>query len=204
MEILFLLVTGFTIGITGAMIPGPLTFFTVSATLRTNGFAGLKTVSGHIAVEFILIGLTALGLHGLFTSERFLSAASAVGGVALIAMGAILIANSGRMCLIDKEAGSKFSRGLFAGGFFFSAVSPGFLVWWATIGVSTLTRAFLYGVAGVSALVLGHWLADVLWYWFISYAVDRGKTYLNDGSYRNMVRVFSAALIAIGGYFLFG
>jgi len=97
-----------------------------------------------------------------------------------------------------------WSKLMHAGGVFFSAISPGFLIWWATIGVSTTIRALLSGVVGVLALMLGHWVADLIWHWFLSYAVDKGKVYLNDRWYQNIIRFLSILLAVLGGIALFG
>jgi len=202
MEFLFIFCAGFTIGITGAIIPGPLTFFAVTETLKTDGFAGAKAISGHIAFEALLIGLLFLGFKGFFASERFLNTVSLVGGIALAAMGMILLINSPRMKLSSGGSGQGFSKGLFLGGVFFSAVSPGFIIWWATIGLSTMVKALLSGMAGVGVLLLGHWLADLSWYSILSYSVHKGRSQMGDKGYRNLARFFSIMLIALGAYFL--
>ena len=202
MDLIFLLFTGIIIGISGAMIPGPLTLFTVSEALKTNRFAGLKIILGHIVLEFILIGVILLGFQKFLSSKRFILAVSIIGGLALIIMGIILLLNAARMKLSDKKTDSGFNRGLVIGGIFFSIISPGFLVWWSTIGVSTVVRALLFGITGVIVLTSGHWLADIFWYWSISYAVDKGKTYLSDRLYQNVMRAFSVLLIVLGLYFL--
>ncbi len=201
-DLILLLFAGFVIGITGAMIPGPLTFFTVSEALKNDKHAGLKAITGHILLEFLIIIFIFFGFHKFFTNERFLMYIYVIGGLALMAMGIILIVNSRNLKLVSKKSGPVFSKGLFIGGFFFSAISAGFLVWWATIGVSTIVRALLFGIIGVVLLAIGHWIADALWYWFLSYAVDRGKKYLTDSSYQNLVRIFSVFLILLGAYFI--
>jgi len=203
MDLLFILFTGVSIGISGAMIPGPLTLFTVSAALKTNKFAGLKTILGHIILEFIMIVAILLGFHKLVTYKGFLLAVSIVGGLALIIMGVALLLNAGKMRLSNIKTNAGFDKGLVVGGIFFSIVSPGFLVWWATIGFSTIIKASLFGIIGVAILILGHWLADILWYGFLSYAVDKGKMYLTGRSYQNIMRFFSVLLIILGLCFLF-
>ena len=197
-----MLFTGVAIGISGAMIPGTLTLFTVSEVLRTNKLAGFKIILGHIIIEFIMIVTIFLGFHRLFTYKEFLSATSIIGGLALIIMGVLLLLNAGKMKLSNIKTNLRFDKGLVIGGIFFSIVSPGFLVWWATIGFSTIIRASLFGIIGVMILNLGHWLADIFWYGFLSYAVDKGKVYLNDRSYQNIMRFFSALLIILGLHFL--
>ncbi|MBL7071541.1 MAG: LysE family transporter [Candidatus Omnitrophica bacterium] len=201
MDMMLLFLTGVTIGISGAMIPGPLTLFAASEVLRTNRFAGLKIVAGHIAIEFIFIIIILLGLQEFLSSNVFLTMASVVGGSALIVMGVILIVKAPKMTFLSKKTDTGFNKGLFIGGIVFSAISPGFLVWWATIGVSTLIRSLVFGVTGVIILTLGHWIADVGWYWSMSYALDKGKTRLNNGMCRNIIRFFSVLLIILGIHF---
>ena len=104
--------------------------------------------------------------------------------------------------MVKENSNSGFNKGLFIGGIIFSIVSPGFLIWWSTIGVSTIVKSLLYGITGLIFLVLGHWAADVIWHWVLSYAVDRGKMYLNDKAYQNILRFFAVLLVAIGLHFL--
>ncbi|OGW75619.1 MAG: hypothetical protein A2Z72_00460 [Omnitrophica bacterium RBG_13_46_9] len=117
-------------------------------------------------------------------------------------MGIILILTAPKMTALDKTVQPGFDKGLFIGGFLFSVISPGFIVWWATIGVSTIVKALLFGMAGVIFLTFGHWLADTLWYWSISYALDKGKAHLTDRTYRNAIRFFSILIIFLGFSFL--
>lgn len=203
MDLLFILFTGFTIGITGALIPGPLTFFTVSEAMKTGKHAGLKAIAGHIAVEMIIVLTIFLGFHKFFKDNTFLTFMYLVGGVALAIMGFILMLKSSKMKLLDRESHAKFNKGLFIGGAFFSIASPGFIIWWATIGVSTVVRALLLGISGVIFLTIGHWLADIAWYWLMSYAVHKGKAYINERSYRHMIRCFSLLLVFLGFYYIF-
>lgn len=202
MSLLFVLFTGFTIGITGAIIPGPFTLFTASEVLKTNRFAGFKILLGHIIIELLIIIAIFFGFHKVFTNKEFLKAVSAIGSMAFIIMGALLIMNSGKMRLSDMKDGSGFDKGIILGGIFFSIASPGFIVWWATIGFSTIARASLFGITGVIVLILGHWLADVLWYGSLSCAVDKGKAYLSNRMYHNIIRSAAILLIILGVSFL--
>jgi len=202
MDLILLFFTGIAIGLSGAMIPGPLTLFTISQVLKSNRFAGLKIVAGHVAIDLVFILVILFGLHGFLGSKDFLSATSAIGGLALITMGVILIVSAPGMTFLSKKADSPFNKGLFLGGIAFSLASPGFIIWWATIGVSTAVRSLLFGVSGLAMLSLGHWLADVGWYWTLSYALDKGKSYISEKMCRNIVRFFSLILIILGIQFL--
>ena len=199
---LIILGMGFTLGISGAMIPGPLTLFCVSEVLKTNKLAGLKVVLGHIVIEFIMVCVIVFGFSRFLSSRIFLAAASSVGGVALIMMGVLLLSRSGSMKLSDINTDARYGRGLIAGGILFSMSSPGFIVWWATIGLSTIVKVMLVGVIGIVVFMVGHWLADILWFGLLSCMVDRGKVYLSDRLYQNIMRFFSILLFVFGIYFL--
>jgi len=190
------------IGISGAMIPGPLTLFTVSEVLKTNRFTGLKIVLGHIISEFTLIAIIFLGFQRFLDSEKFIALISFIGGAALLAMGIVLFRNAPKMNIPQKDAEAGFNKGLVLGGIFFSAVSPGFIIWWATIGVSTVVRALLYGLIGVIVLSLGHWAADVGWYWLLSYGIDKGKRYLSEKTYQRIMRLLAVLLCILGVGFI--
>ena len=202
MNLFFVLFMGFTIGLSGAMIPGPFTLFTASEVLKSNRFAGFKTVLGHIIFEFILIVAIFLGFQKALINERFLLSVSIIGGSAFIIMGGLLFLKAGQMKISNIKTDSGFNKGLVLGGIFFSIVSPGFLVWWATIGFSTIVKVALLGIINVIALVLGHWLADILWYGFLSYAIEKGRVYLNDRLYQNIIRFLSILLVILGVHFL--
>lgn len=199
---MFLFLAGFSIGISGAIIPGPLTFFTVSGALRTGSKAGLKTMAGHIAVEFFLILCLYLGLREILTFPPFLSAISILGGAALMIMGIILFSGASGMTLPDKKDLKDHDKGLILGGMLFTITSPGFIIWWATIGVSTLSRAALSGAPGIIALIAGHWTADVAWYGSLSYGVDKGRAYMTDTVYRHTLRGSAVLLVLLGAAFI--
>ena len=128
---------------------------------------------------------------------------SGMGGIALIIMGVILLYGAARMSLqIKKEI--QFDYGSVIGGAFFSIVSPGFLIWWATIGFSVVLKSLLYGLWGLTVMALGHWLADIGWHWFLSYFVNKRKRSMDDGIYRNIVRALACGLVITGVYFCWG
>jgi threonine/homoserine/homoserine lactone efflux protein len=101
---------------------------------------------------------------------------------------------------MDKKV--DFDYGSLAGGAFFSIISPGFLIWWTTIGLSVILKSLLFGFMGFTMVALGHWLADISWHWFVSDFVHKGKVYLKDHHYHAIIRCLAIGLIATGIYFL--
>ncbi len=113
-------------------------------------------------------------------------------------MGVILILKAPGMKIERGDSLPKFKKGLFVGGFVFSGISPGFFVWWATIGISTIVVALSRGFIGVIVLMIGHWLADLVWLGSLSFAVDKGKKHLSERLYHNILRFFACALVTLG------
>jgi threonine/homoserine/homoserine lactone efflux protein len=201
MDLIFLFFGGVLTGLSGAMIPGPLFLFTVSESLKKNSNVGIRVVIGHMVVETLLIVLILIGLKEFLQSAIFIKTISLLGAAALMSMGIILIKNTSTMSLSAKKQ-VDFDYGVISGGAFFSAISPGFIIWWATIGASIFVQALLSGIIGVILLVSGHWLADAVWHWFVSFSVNKGKQYLSDAIYQKIIQLLALGLIFMGVYFL--
>ena len=200
MSFLVLFIMGLGTGLSGAMIPGPLFLFTVSESLKKDSLVGLRIAIGHMIIEAFFVVLIFLGFKNLVTSEGFMRLVSGLGGIALIGMGIMLLFGVAKMSL-RAEDGIEFDYGSVLGGAFFSIISPGFLIWWSTIGLSVVLKSLLFGLTGLVMVALGHWLADVGWHWFVSYFVNKGKCYLEDRSYRKIMRILAFGLVAAGIYF---
>jgi len=199
--IVFFLI-GLGTGLSGAMIPGPLFLFTCSQSLKKDMTVGLRIALGHIFIEIIFVTCIFIGFKNFLASELFMRVVSTVGGIGLSGMGFILFRGAGQMSLsVEKEV--EFDYGSLIGGAFFSIISPGFLIWWTTIGFSVIMKSLLYGFMGLVMVALGHWLADLGWHWFVSFFVCKGKCYLKDRTYQNIIRLLAFGLITAGAYFLF-
>jgi threonine/homoserine/homoserine lactone efflux protein len=183
------------------MIPGPLFLFTCSQSLKKDSAVGLRIAFGHILIEIVFVALIFIGFKNFLTSGIFMGFVSTVGGIALIGMGFILLRGASRMSLAVKE-GVESGYGSVIGGAFFSIISPGFLIWWTTIGFSVILKSLLFGLLGFMMVVLGHWLADLGWHWFVSHFVHKGRSYLKDRTYQGLIRLLAVGLITIGISFL--
>jgi len=200
-SLILLFLIGLGTGLSGAMIPGPLFLFTCSQSLKKDAAVGVRIAFGHIFIEIIFVALIFIGFRNLLASETFIRVTSAIGGFALVGMGLILLKGASQMSLsVGKEI--NFDYGSLVGGAFFSIISPGFLIWWTTIGFSVIIKSLLFGFVGLAVVALGHWLADIGWHWFVSFFVHKGKCYLKDQTYQNTIRLLAVSLVATGVYFL--
>lgn len=167
-------VLGFVVGLSGTMLPGSMLVYAVSSVLQGRVKNVILIVLGHMFIEAIMVILILSGLKQFIGSKMIFTAVSIVGGVALIAMGFQIISKANQMSIsINKN--TNFTSGLILGGVFFTAFNPTFPTWWVSIGTSLLSRALLLGLLGVAILIIGHWLADFVWFSFVGFVVGKGK-----------------------------
>ncbi|MBU0762717.1 MAG: LysE family translocator [Candidatus Altiarchaeota archaeon] len=172
MDFSILLLLGFVVGLSGAMIPGPLLVYTISKTLRSGPLTGFYVILGHALVESILIVLVYLGAVSFFTNPIFYKVMSLGGGVALVYFAYHLYASD---VSLKNDPGIR-DYGAFYGGVFFTAFNPGFPLWWATAGARLLLEGYSrMGYFGGFLVLSGHWIADLTYYVAVSYLVYRGR-----------------------------
>ena len=192
---------GLTTGLSGAMIPGPLCLFTVSEAFRHGQLAGVKVALGHLLLEAAFVLLVVAGFRERLASPGFRTWVGWIGGVGLIVMGALILSRAPHLSLASR-ADLSCRWGSVAGGAFFSIASPGFLLWWATIGAAVLLQGLLAGAGGAAMVAAGHAAADVAWYWFVAFSVERGRASCSDRAYRAIMALIALWLIGLGAWFL--
>ncbi|MBU1367367.1 MAG: LysE family translocator [Candidatus Omnitrophica bacterium] len=205
-------VMGFIVGLSGAMLPGPMLVYTVSRVLQGRARNVIGIVFGHIIIEALVIILLLFGLKQIIGSKIVGNFLAIFGGGALILIGAHIIFKAGHMkivinpvgCLLSNGVNKKinFSSGLIWGGIFFTAFNPTFPAWWVSVGVTLLFRALSFGLLGVVVFVLGHWLADFVWYFLVGLCVSRGKLWLSEKRYQLALRIVGIILIGLGSWFV--
>lgn len=201
MNYLILGIIGFTVGLSGAMLPGPMLVYTVSKVMQGRTTAAIWIVLGHMFIEAVTVVLLLLGLKQIIGSRMVYNVLSILGAGVLILMGLHIIFRANQMKLfINRKI--NFSSGLIFGGIFFTAFNPTFPTWWLSVGASLLSRALLFGLLGVVILVLGHWLADLGWFSLVAFVTARGKFWLNERKYQFVLRVLALILIGLGFWFI--
>lgn len=200
-ELLAQLTIGFTIALTGALIPGPLALFVVATTIKTGdektGFlAGL----GHCLVEVAIISIIILGLTTILSSPQFQIGINFVGGSTLIIFG---ISSLSQKIQVEKMMISKVNHNSLVGGIIFTVFNVTIPLWWATTGLMMLSRALLTTtILGVFFWVIGHWIADILWFGFLGYSVNRGKRYLGERTHQDIIKICGIIMVSLGLFFI--
>jgi threonine/homoserine/homoserine lactone efflux protein len=195
-EFFTLLSLGLVVGFSGAIIPGPLLAFTVFDTSRKKKITGPRIILGHAIWESVIILIILLGFGGLITQN--ILAIYILGGVALAAIGISMIRSKGKEISMEK---SKVNSS-FIGGIFYTAFNPTQPLWWATGGLALLlTGLEMMSIIGVLVVTAGHWLADLIYYSFVSFAVKRNEQHIVPHQ-KAIAIVLGVFMMLLGTYFL--
>ena len=156
---LLFLIQAIIISLTGVMAPGPITAVTISTGTRSP-HAGALVAVGHGIVEFPLMVLIYFGLGHILRLVHF----KALGGLFLLFMGFDMLRSIKHASALENE---KQKKPLVA-GILLSMGNAYFLIWWATVGASLISKAVAFGLIGILLFVTVHWLCDFLWLYFLS------------------------------------
>jgi threonine/homoserine/homoserine lactone efflux protein len=208
MDITALFITAFLVGLSGAMMPGPLLTVTIAESARRGFKAGPLIVLGHAILELALIIALLAGLSLYLQKPVVTTVISVVGGAFLLFMGFNMIKDvlQGRVSLESNEnnAGKSINMHPVMAGILVSVSNPFWSVWWATIGLTYLTVALKSGVMGITSFFSGHIMADLLWYSLIAAAIAGGRRFLKQQVYQTIIMLCGLFLIGLGGYFIYG
>lgn len=197
-EILTMLFIGFSVGLTGALVPGPMLFATIETSLTRGWTSGPRVVSGHALVEllvFILIvaGFSTLASHGVILWI------SIIGGAVLVIFGVMTIKEGQTATL---AGGGSVFKSPFAAGVITSISHPYFWLWWLTAGAGLILMGLKVSLLAASIFLIGHLMADLSWYTVVSTAMSRGKTLMSEVIYQRVLMGCGVFLIAFGVWFM--
>lgn len=192
--------TSFLLGLSGAVMPGPLLTVTISESARRGLKAAPLLVGGHALLEAAVVLLLFFGLGDLVQRPTAFSAIALAGGFMLLWMGWDMLRSLSTLSL-ELEAGRQSGLHPLVAGVVISLANPYFTLWWATVGLGYLVVALEAGAAGVLIFYLFHILSDFVWYAFVSGAVTYGRRFLGDFSYRVLVGGCALFILSFGVYF---
>ncbi|MFH1707643.1 MAG: LysE family transporter [Planctomycetota bacterium] len=186
------------ISLSGALAPGPMTSIALERG-RSSPHAGAVLAFGHGIVEVPLTILLYFSLTLALDRPAAQTAISIVGGLFLLLMAAMMFRDLRRPA--DAAVPVRTGNTLVA-GMLMSAANPYFLVWWVSVGAALVATARTYGVTGFTLFTICHWLCDLGWLWFLSFAVHRGATLYGPRFRRGVLVVCGLFMAGFGLYFL--
>jgi threonine/homoserine/homoserine lactone efflux protein len=192
---LFLLSVG-GISLSGVALPGPLTAATIAKGFN-NKNAGIMIGVGHGLVELPIILLIYFGFSPFITYPPLTKIIGVLGGIMLVFMGYMILRSLGKKLgqAADLPANS------FVTGVIMTGTNPYFYLWWATIGAALILGSIRFGILGLIAFLLIHWLCDIGWEQLVSLSVFKTR-HLWTTNVRQLVFVVCAIfLMGFGVWF---
>lgn len=185
-ELTLIFSTALLVGLSGALMPGPLTAVTVEHALRRGYRAAPLAVLGHALLEVMVVALLLVGLGNYLALPAVAGVIGLAGGLVMAWMGYGMIRGAARATLSpDVPTGRGWRTGSpFWSGLISTLSNPYWFLWWATIGAGYVAHSRSQGLPGVFSFYGGHILADFLWLSLIAAAVVSGKRRLTDRIYR--------------------
>jgi threonine/homoserine/homoserine lactone efflux protein len=204
-DLIALVALSFFAALSGAVVPGPVFVMVVSESLRKGVKAGPLIVFGHFVIEAIIVVAVLLGLNALLNSAQSTTVISYLGGAVFLLMGMYLF-NTARTLegkVVSESSTKLASHGLIATGFLSSGSNPQFFLWWLTTGIPIMAVALSSaGPVGFTSFLIGHAAADLLWFSFISWSVEKGRNYLNQRAIKAILIGSAVFLLIFGSYLL--
>ena len=202
-EVILFAVASFWVGLSGAMVPGPMLTVTISDSLKKGSRAGPLVVLGHYIAEIALMILLVLGLGWVIKSEMVTMLIGGIGGLMLIYIGYTMAKSPlPEEIPVDSEPVEK--RGSILSGIITSVTNPYFYLWWATVGWAFMLKGIeLAGIIGVLSFLVGHWGADLTWYSLVSFFTSKGRHLLPGKRYKIIMIICGVFLVLLGAYFIY-
>ena len=189
------------IGLSGALMPGPMLSVTIAESYKKGFWAGPLIVLGHAIPEFVLMVLFSLGLNKFTDNKTAVGVIGIIGGVFLGWLGVKIFLEVRQGISIDLTAKQEIGWGPVMAGVWTSVSNPGWIIWWATIGARYILLSLEHGIVGLAFFFVGHEMADLLWYSLVSFLVSRGRGRISDRVYH--VVLYACAVMVFGFAVLF-
>lgn len=202
MNLMSLYSLGFIMGLTGAMVPGPLLTITVGESTKRGGITGPLIVLGHGILELILLVLIVFGVATFLNTPAILSMIAFFGGLVLMYMGYRTISGLKSYTLSIEPASTTKGLHPVVIGIVVSLSNPYWFIWWFTIGMGYVMFAGDLGITGIIAFFAGHISSDLAWYSFVSYGIQFGGRYINLKVIKTILLFCSIFLILFGIFFI--
>lgn len=203
LELVEMLTIGFAVGMSGALVPGPMLFATIDSSMKAGWKSGPKVVLGHALLELVICILIVLGMPSL-GGERAISAVSLIGGAVLILFGILTIKDARSVSLSLGGDINYISANPVVAGIITSVSNPYFWIWWFAAGSALVLKGLEISLLAAALFVFGHWMADLSWFSIVSASFSKGKQLMSSKAYESVLLSCGIFLIFFGSWFAIG
>lgn len=202
-ELIEMLTIGFAVGMSGALVPGPMLFATIDSSMKTGWTSGPKVVLGHALLELVICILIVIGMPSL-VGEREISAVSLIGGAVLILFGILTIKDARSAASSIGGDINYISANPVVAGIITSVSNPYFWIWWLAAGSALVLHGLEISLLAAALFVFGHWMADLSWFSIVSVSFSKGKRLMSSRAYESVLLSCGIFLIFFGSWFAIG
>ncbi|MFA5033394.1 MAG: LysE family transporter [bacterium] len=209
MNLFTIFITSLFIGLSGAVMPGPLLSLNIYNTIQKGIKGGLIIIIGHSIVEAIIVILLLSGVKQLFLREGVQGIIAITGGFVLVWMGINMLKSVKKINIqfinpAENSYSSKQNSGIFQ-GILATLSNPYWYIWWATVGLNYILLSKKTGIYGPFAFYFGHISSDFLWYGVIAVLTAKGIQKIKPSIYGSIVLILGVFLIFMGiNFIIFG
>lgn len=207
LQLLAIFWTAFLIGLSGALVPGPVLTVTIREAGRRGAKAGPLITLGHGIAEIGFTIALVAGLSAFLNNNKLRMVVAIAGGSVLCYMGLSMM-RSLKTIELDLRASAEDDAGT-AGratpvllGISATVSNPYWFGWWGSIGAGLIVASSALGFKGIAAFVTGHVLSDLVWYTGVSYLVALGLSRGGGRWYKALFAVCGVFLIVVGVLFI--
>ena len=185
------------ISMSGVMMPGPLFAATIEKASKRKS-AGLLISLGHGIAEIPLMFLLYFAMTQFVIPDALKVTVMLVGGLLMIYMGAQAFRNRSKP---DKKQASSKQDSLIA-GILTTAINPGFIIWWLTIGTALVLNAKIFGLLRFTIFAVVHWLCDFSWYTVAGIAIFKSRRFWTEKVHQGICIFCFAVFVGLGIQFV--
>jgi len=199
--------TAFLIGLSGALVPGPVLSVTIKEAGKRGAKAGPLITLGHGLAEIAITIALVAGLSAFLNNTTLRTVIAVAGGAVLCYMGLSMM-RSLKTIELDLRASSEDDGKAGTGatpvllGISATVSNPYWFGWWGSIGAGLVVASSALGIKGIAAFITGHVLSDLVWYSAVSYLVSLGLARGTGRWYKILFAVCGVFLVVVGVLFV--
>jgi len=207
LQLLAIFWTAFLIGLSGALVPGPVLSVTIKEAGRRGAKAGPLITLGHGLAEIAITIALVAGLSAFLNNTTLRMVIAVAGGAVLCYMGVSMM-RSLRTIELDLRASGEDDGKAGTGatpillGISATVSNPYWFGWWGSIGAGLVVASSALGIKGIAAFITGHVLSDLVWYSAVSYLVSLGLARGPGRWYKILFAVCGVFLVVVGVLFI--
>ncbi len=195
----------FFIGLSGAVMPGPLFAIAIQQSLVVGWTTGFWLINGHAVGELILILLIRYGAGKYISHPIASKIISFIGGSVLLYFAfdmvkSIIFDN----IVIQANTHDPLSIWrLMLAGLVISVTNPTWYIWWGTAGIGLITAQIdKNGGKAWSAFFIGHIIADYAWYLLVTTILSISRVFITSNIHKLIILICAISITVIGIVFI--